>query len=65
MWSTTGNNTNVSEQPAILTKVCINANQTQLEGRGDGCNLSSPKYKSLILYPGHSATVTGSTKQMQ
>lgn len=45
-------------------KVCINAHQNQLIGRGDGYN-SSPKYKPLIYYSRLSAIVTGSTKQKQ
>lgn len=65
MCSTIGNETKDSEQPALLTKEWLNANQTQLTGREDDCNLSSPKYKSPIHYSRHSATVTGSTKQKQ
>lgn len=65
MASTIGSKTKVSEQPATLTNLCINANQNQLIGRGDGCNSSFPKYKSLIYYSRLSAIVTGSTKRNQ
>lgn len=40
-------------------------NQTQLLRRGDGCNLSCPKYKCLINYSRYSAIVTRPTKLKQ